>query len=73
MFAKCPAGRPGTADEVANVAEPLMGAKCAFITETDILIDGGAMASYFYGSIRQYETFSVNMLLKSSSMIKSKT
>lgn len=51
MFAKCPAGRPGTADEVANVAEPLMGAKCAFITETDILIDGGAMASYFYGSI----------------------
>ena len=25
MFAKCPAGRPGTADEVANVAELLMG------------------------------------------------
>ena len=24
MFAKCPAGRPGTADEVANVAELLM-------------------------------------------------
>ena len=27
MFAKCPAGRPGTADEVANVAELLMSRK----------------------------------------------
>ena len=25
MFEKCPAGRPGTADEIANVAELLMG------------------------------------------------
>jgi len=32
MFAKCPAGRPGTADEVANVAELLMSDKGAFIT-----------------------------------------
>lgn len=32
MFAKCPAGRPGTADEVANVAELLMSEKGAFIT-----------------------------------------
>ena len=24
MFSKCPASRPGTTDEVANVAEPLM-------------------------------------------------
>ena len=31
MFAKCPAGRPGTADEVANVAELLMSDKGAFI------------------------------------------
>lgn len=29
MFAKCPAGRPGTADEVANVAELLMSDKGA--------------------------------------------
>lgn len=27
MFAHCPAGRPGTADEVANVAELLMGSR----------------------------------------------
>ena len=52
MFAKCPAGRPGTADEVANVAELLMSEKGAFITGTDFLCDGGATASYFYGSFR---------------------
>ena len=52
MFAKCPAGRPGTADEVANVAELLMSEKGAFITGTDFLVDGGATASYFYGSLK---------------------
>ena len=52
MFAKCPAGRPGTADEVANVAELLMSRKGAFITGADFLIDGGATASYFYGPLK---------------------
>ena len=47
MFAKCPAGRQGTADGVANVAELLMSDKGAFITGADFLIDGGATASYF--------------------------
>lgn len=55
MFAKCPAGRPGTADEVANVAELLMSEKGAFITGTDFLCDGGATASYFYGPLRPEE------------------
>lgn len=52
MFAKCPAGRPGTADEVANVAELLMSDRGAFITGSTILIDGGATASYFYGPLK---------------------
>ena len=52
MFAKCPAGRPGTADEVANVAELLMSDKGAFITGSTFLIDGGATSSFFYGSLR---------------------
>lgn len=52
MFVKCPAGRPGTADEVANVAELLMRDKGAFITGADFLIDGGATASYFYGPLK---------------------
>lgn len=52
MFAKCPAGRPGTADEVANVAELLMSNRGTFITGSDFLIDGGATASYFYGALK---------------------
>ncbi|MDE7423368.1 MAG: SDR family oxidoreductase [Lachnospiraceae bacterium] len=52
MFAKCPAGRSGTADEVANVAELLMSEKGSFITGTDFLCDGGATASYFYGPLK---------------------
>ena len=52
MFAKCPAGRPGIADEVANVAELLMSEKGAFITGSTILIDGGATASYYYGPLK---------------------
>lgn len=52
MFAKCPAGRPGTADEIANVAELLMSDRGAFITGADSLIDGGATASYFYGPLQ---------------------
>ena len=52
MFAKCPAGRPGTADEVANVAELLMSNKGAFITGSTFLIDGGATSSYYYGPLK---------------------
>ena len=52
MFAKCPASRPGTADEVANVAELLMSDKGAFITGSTFLIDGGATSSYFYGPLK---------------------
>ncbi len=53
MFAKCPAGRPGTADEVANVAELIMSTKGAFITGSTFLIDGGATAAYYYGELNQ--------------------
>ncbi|MGN0233971.1 MAG: SDR family oxidoreductase [Bacteroidaceae bacterium] len=52
MFANCPARRPGTADEVANVAELLMSRQGAFITGADLLIDGGATAAYFYGHLK---------------------
>ena len=52
MFAKCPAGRPGTADEVANVAALLMSDAGAFITGSTFLADGGATASYFYGPLQ---------------------
>src|SRR6185312_3018787 len=52
MFAKSPNGRPGTADEVANVAHLLLSERGAFITGADFLIDGGATASYFYGPLQ---------------------
>ena len=52
MFAKCPAGRPGTADEVANITEFLMSDRASFVTGSDFLIDGGATTSYFYGPLK---------------------
>ena len=51
MFAKCPAGRPGTADEMANIAELLMSDAGEFITGSTFLADGGATASYYYGPL----------------------
>lgn len=52
MFAKCPARRPGTADEVASLAELMLDSRGAFITGSDFLIDGGATASFFYGPLK---------------------
>ncbi|WP_406040748.1 SDR family oxidoreductase [Succinimonas sp.] len=55
MFAKCPAGRPGTADEMANIAELLLSDAGAFITGSTFLADGGATASYYYGPLQPKE------------------
>lgn len=52
MFAKCPAGRPGTADEIADVAELIMSERAQFITGSTFLVDGGATASYYYGPLQ---------------------
>ena len=52
MFARCPAGRPGTADEIANIAELLFSDAGAFITGSTFLADGGATASYYYGPLQ---------------------
>ena len=56
MFAKCPAGRPGTADKVTSVAELLMSDKGAFITGSTFLVDGGATVSCFYGPLKPETT-----------------
>jgi len=55
-FTKSPAGRPGIADEVANVAELLLSNARAFISGSDFLIDGGATASYYYGPLQPKQT-----------------
>ena len=48
MIQLAPAGRPRTPDEVATVGELLMSERGSFISGSDILIDGGATASFFY-------------------------
>jgi NAD(P)-dependent dehydrogenase (short-subunit alcohol dehydrogenase family) len=45
------AGRAGTPDEVANVAALVMGPDGGFITGSDILMDGGVTAAYWYGEL----------------------
>ena len=45
------AGRAGTPDEVATIGALLMGADGGFITGSDILMDGGVTASYWYGDL----------------------
>ncbi len=51
MIELCPAGRGGTPDEVGTVGALLMGVEGAFITGSDLLMDGGVTASYFYGEL----------------------
>jgi NAD(P)-dependent dehydrogenase (short-subunit alcohol dehydrogenase family) len=45
------AERPGTPDEVGNVAALLMGPDGGFITGSDLLMDGGVTAAYWYGEL----------------------
>jgi NAD(P)-dependent dehydrogenase (short-subunit alcohol dehydrogenase family) len=47
------AGRAGTPDEVGTVGALLMGPDGGFITGSDILMDGGVTASYWYGDLAE--------------------
>jgi NAD(P)-dependent dehydrogenase (short-subunit alcohol dehydrogenase family) len=51
MIELCPAGRAGTPDEVGSVGALLMGADGTFITGSDVLMDGGVTASYWFGEL----------------------
>jgi NAD(P)-dependent dehydrogenase (short-subunit alcohol dehydrogenase family) len=51
MLELSPVGRGGTPDEVATVAALLMGPDGAFITGSDVLMDGGVTASWFFGDL----------------------
>jgi NAD(P)-dependent dehydrogenase (short-subunit alcohol dehydrogenase family) len=51
MIDQSAAGRVGTADEVATVAAFLLGPDAAFITGTDLLMDGGVIAALRAGRI----------------------
>jgi NAD(P)-dependent dehydrogenase (short-subunit alcohol dehydrogenase family) len=51
MIEQSVAGRAGTPDEVGAVGAMLMGPDGAFITGSDILMDGGVTAAYWYGEL----------------------
>jgi NAD(P)-dependent dehydrogenase (short-subunit alcohol dehydrogenase family) len=51
MLEQSPAGRAGTPDEVGALGAFLMGREGAFISGSDILMDGGTTASWYYGPL----------------------
>jgi NAD(P)-dependent dehydrogenase (short-subunit alcohol dehydrogenase family) len=53
MIESSPVGRAGTPDEVGTVGALLMGPDGGFITGSDILMDGGVTAAYWYGELAE--------------------
>lgn len=51
MIEASAAGRAGTPDEVGNVGALLMGPDGAFITGSDLLMDGGVTAAWWFGEL----------------------
>ena len=51
MISASAVGRAGKPDEIGELAALLMSEAGAFITGSDILMDGGVTAAYFYGSL----------------------
>ena len=51
MIESSPVGRAGTPDEVGAVGALLMGPDGGFITGSDVLMDAGVTAAYWYGEI----------------------
>jgi NAD(P)-dependent dehydrogenase (short-subunit alcohol dehydrogenase family) len=45
LIASSPAGRLGTAEEIAGAVEFLLSQSASFITGADVVVDGGAMAA----------------------------
>jgi len=55
MIEKSVAKRAGTPDEVGAVAALLMGPDGTFITGSDVLMDGGVTATYWFGDIAEVQ------------------
>ncbi|OBW92700.1 SDR family oxidoreductase [Gallibacterium salpingitidis] len=51
MLAKSPAGRAGTPDEIAALADLLFSDAGTYFSGSDILMDGGATAMFKYGGV----------------------
>jgi NAD(P)-dependent dehydrogenase (short-subunit alcohol dehydrogenase family) len=55
MIESCPVGRAGTPDEVGSVGALLMGPDGGFLTGSDILMDGGVTAAYWFGEVPEVQ------------------
>jgi NAD(P)-dependent dehydrogenase (short-subunit alcohol dehydrogenase family) len=44
-------GRLGTPDDIASAAEFLLSSRASFVTGTDLLVDGGAVAAVRSGRL----------------------
>jgi NAD(P)-dependent dehydrogenase (short-subunit alcohol dehydrogenase family) len=55
MIESSPVGRAGTPDEVGSVGALLMGPDGGFLTGSDILMDGGVTAAYWYGEVPEVQ------------------
>jgi len=60
MIQVCAAGRAGTPDEVGTIGALLMGPDGGFITGSDILMDGGVTAAYWYGELAPRQAVSAS-------------
>ena len=56
MIESSAVGRAGTPDEVGTVGALLMGPDGGFLTGSDILMDGGVTAAYWYGELAGVQT-----------------
>lgn len=56
MLELAPAGRAGTPDEIGAVGALLLGPDGTWISGSDILIDPGVTASWYYGPLRPEES-----------------
>jgi NAD(P)-dependent dehydrogenase (short-subunit alcohol dehydrogenase family) len=55
MIESSPVGRAGTPDEVGSVGALLMGPDGGFLTGSDILMDGGVTAAYWFGEVPEVQ------------------
>ncbi len=53
MIENSPVGRSGTPDEIGVLAAFLMGPEGGFATGSDVLVDGGVTAAYWYGDLAE--------------------
>jgi NAD(P)-dependent dehydrogenase (short-subunit alcohol dehydrogenase family) len=55
MIESSPVGRAGTPDEVGSVGALLMGPDGGFLAGSDILMDGGVTAAYWFGDVPEVQ------------------